>query len=132
MRLLLYALFWKNKVNKNAKIFVAGHKGLVGSAIIKQLQLKGYSNLVLRDRTELDLLDQIAVNEFFRQESPEYVIDCAAKVGGIKAKRIRKPCCTAENTQVFGLTSSIRKAAAKNALAAAEQVRTHGSISSAC
>ena len=100
MRLLLYALFWKNKVNKNAKIFVAGHKGLVGSAIIKQLQLKGYSNLVLRDRTELDLLDQIAVNEFFRQESPEYVIDCAAKVGGIKANMSHPAEFLYENLQI--------------------------------
>ena len=69
----------------NAKIFVAGHTGLVGSAILKNLQQKGYSNFVLRTIEELDLTDQKAVEFFFEREKPEYVILAAAKVGGIVA-----------------------------------------------
>jgi GDP-L-fucose synthase len=69
----------------NAKIFVAGHKGLVGSAILQNLQQKGYSNFILRARNELDLTDQKAVAAFFEREKPEYVILAAAKVGGIAA-----------------------------------------------
>ncbi|MDR1171765.1 MAG: GDP-L-fucose synthase [Bacteroidales bacterium] len=69
----------------NAKIFVAGHNGLVGSAILKNLQQKGYSNFILRTRNELNLTDQKAVAAFFEREKPEYVILAAAKVGGIVA-----------------------------------------------
>ncbi|MDR1156476.1 MAG: GDP-L-fucose synthase [Bacteroidales bacterium] len=69
----------------NAKIFVAGHRGLVGSAILQNLRQKGYSNFVLRDRNELDLTDQKAAAAFFAREKPEYVILAAAKVGGIAA-----------------------------------------------
>lgn len=72
-------------MNKNSKIFVAGHKGLVGSAIVRRLRNEGYTNLVLRTRDELDLMDQAAVKAFFEAEEPEYVVDSAAKVGGIKA-----------------------------------------------
>lgn len=72
-------------MDKNAKIFVAGHRGLVGSAVVRHLKESGYNNLILRTRQELDLLDQQAVQAFFMAESPEYVIDAAAKVGGIKA-----------------------------------------------
>lgn len=72
-------------MDKNAKIYVAGHRGLVGSAIVRELQKEGYNNLILRTRGELDLQDQIAVRDFFNTEKPEYVIDSAAKVGGIKA-----------------------------------------------
>ena len=72
-------------MNKDSKIFVAGHRGLVGSAIQKNLQQKGYTNFVLRTHAELDLTDQYAVNEFFATEKPEYVFLAAAHVGGIMA-----------------------------------------------
>ena len=67
------------------KIYVAGHRGLVGSAISRRLRSGGYSNLLLRTHAELDLLDQRAVDEFFSRERPEYVFLAAAKVGGINA-----------------------------------------------
>lgn len=69
----------------SSRIFVAGHRGLVGSAILRRLESGGYRNLLLRGRSELDLTDQEAVLEFFRQEMPEYVFLAAAKVGGIGA-----------------------------------------------
>jgi len=72
-------------VDKNAKIFVAGHRGLVGSAICKKLQQQGFTQLIAKTRAELDLLDAKAVGQFFAQEKPEYVLDAAAKVGGIHA-----------------------------------------------
>ncbi len=72
-------------ISLDARIFVAGHNGLVGSAIVKNLQSKGYKNLVLRSRGELDLKDTQAVNQFYAQEQPDIVIDAAAKVGGIHA-----------------------------------------------
>lgn len=75
-------------MEKNSKIFVAGHRGLVGSAILKNLKGKGYSNFVLRTHPELDLTDQKAVNSFFEAEKPEYVFLSAAHVGGIMANSI--------------------------------------------
>lgn len=69
----------------SAKIFVAGHRGLVGSALIRRLKEKGYSNLLTRTHSELDLQNQTAVEEFFRKERPDYVFLAAAKVGGIYA-----------------------------------------------
>lgn len=72
-------------MNKNSKIYVAGHTGLVGSAIVRMLTVQGYSNVLTRTRKQLDLLDSGAVDAFFAQEKPEYVIDSAARVGGIKA-----------------------------------------------
>ena len=72
-------------MNKDAKIYVAGHKGLVGSAIVRSLQALGYSNLLTRTYEELDLSDQSTVNSFFEREKPEYVFLAAAKVGGIGA-----------------------------------------------
>ena len=72
-------------MNKNSKVYLAGHRGLVGTAIIKNLKEKGYTNIITRTHKELDLLDQKAVTEFFIQEKPEYVILAAAKVGGIVA-----------------------------------------------
>lgn len=72
-------------MEKQAKIFVAGHRGLVGSAICKKLQEEGYTNLVLRTSAELDLRNQDAVAAFFAAEKPEYVFVAAAKVGGIIA-----------------------------------------------
>jgi GDP-L-fucose synthase len=72
-------------MKSNAKIFVAGHRGMVGSAIVRTLQGAGYSNLLLRSRTELDLCSQREVETFFSQERPEYVFLAAARVGGIIA-----------------------------------------------
>lgn len=70
---------------KDAKIYVAGHRGLVGSAIIRQLHKEGYTNIIMRTPEELDLRSQRATNEFFEQNKPDYVFLAAAKVGGIKA-----------------------------------------------
>ncbi len=72
-------------MQKNSRIFVAGHKGLVGSAIVRRLQQDGFDNLLLRSRAEVDLTSQSAVESFFRDEQPEYVFLAAAKVGGIHA-----------------------------------------------
>ena len=76
---------YKITMNKNDKIFVAGHRGLVGGAIMRKLQSSGYSNIVTKTRQELDLLNQSAVDEFFNKEKPDYVFLAAAKVGGIGA-----------------------------------------------
>lgn len=70
-------------MKKDSKIFVAGHRGLVGSAIVRALREKGFDNLLVRTRQELDLADQRAVSDFFKTEKPEYVFLAAAKVGGI-------------------------------------------------
>ena len=72
-------------MNPNSKIYVAGHRGLVGSALVRRLQAGGYRNLVMRTHTELDLTDQAAVREFFNTQKPEYVFLAAARVGGIHA-----------------------------------------------
>jgi GDP-L-fucose synthase len=72
-------------VDKNAKIFVAGHRGLVGSSIVRHLAASGHGNLLTRTRAELDLTNQTAVEQFFAAERPEYVFLAAAKVGGILA-----------------------------------------------
>lgn len=72
-------------MEKNAKIYVAGHRGMVGSAIYRKLQKEGYSNLIVRTSAELDLRDQPAVTSFFEAERPDYVFLAAAKVGGIIA-----------------------------------------------
>src|SRR5487761_2093825 len=72
-------------MNLDSKIYVAGHRGLVGSALLRQLKAKGYSNLVTRTQAELDLTDQPAVRDFFADENPEYVFLAAARVGGIHA-----------------------------------------------
>lgn len=72
-------------MKKGAKIFVAGHRGMVGSAIVRALQAHGYTNLLLRSRVELDLCSQQAVEDFFREQRPEYVFLAAARVGGIIA-----------------------------------------------
>jgi len=72
-------------MEKGAKIYVAGHRGLAGSAIVRRLEKDGYKNLVLKTHKELDLTDQRAVDEFFRENRPDYVFLAAAKVGGILA-----------------------------------------------
>src|SRR5260370_16794719 len=73
----------------DARIYVAGHRGLVGSALVRALERAGYRNLLLRTRAELDLRDAAAVREFFAAERPEYVFLAAAKVGGILANSSR-------------------------------------------
>jgi GDP-L-fucose synthase len=73
------------KANLNQKIYVAGHRGMVGSAIVRHLQARGYENIVFRTHAELDLTNQAAVQDFFRQEKPDQVYLAAAKVGGIYA-----------------------------------------------
>lgn len=72
-------------MNKDSKIYVAGHRGMVGSAIARELKRRGYNNIITRTHAELDLTDQRAVDEFFTAERPEYVFLAAAKVGGIQA-----------------------------------------------
>ena len=87
-------------MDKNAKIFVAGHRGLVGSAIWKNLQDKGYTNLVGKTHKELDLLDAVAVRKFFDEEQPEYVFLAAAFVGGIMANSIYRADFIYKNLQI--------------------------------
>lgn len=77
-------------MNKNSKIYVAGHSGLVGSAIIKELEKNNFFNIIKRKHSELDLTNQEAVNNFFKSEKPEYIFLAAAKVGGINANNIYK------------------------------------------
>jgi GDP-L-fucose synthase len=72
-------------MKKDSKIFVAGHRGMVGSALVRKLQSEGYTNIITKSRKELDLTNQFQVNHFFHFERPEYVFLAAAKVGGIKA-----------------------------------------------
>jgi GDP-L-fucose synthase len=74
-----------NKMDKNSRIYVAGHRGMVGSAIVRRLKGEGYENIITRSSEQLDLRDQLTVNRFFEQERPEYVVLAAAKVGGIMA-----------------------------------------------
>lgn len=87
-------------MDKHARIFVAGHRGLVGSAIWRELQQQGFTNLVGRTRAELDLLDTAAVNDFFAAEKPDYVFDAAAKVGGIHANNVYPAQFLYENLQI--------------------------------
>lgn len=74
-------------MEKQAKIYVAGHAGLVGSAIVRKLKREGYNNIITRSHAELDLTNQQEVNDFFASQKPDYVFMCAAKVGGIQANR---------------------------------------------
>lgn len=76
-------------MNKDSKIYVAGHRGLVGSAIVRNLEERGYTNIIYRTHKELDLTRQLEVEKFFEEEKPEYVFLAAAKVGGIHANNTR-------------------------------------------
>lgn len=87
-------------MNKDNSIFVAGHRGLVGSAIMKSLQQKGYKNIITRTHAELDLTNQQAVAEFFSEIKPQYVILAAAKVGGIMANNTYRAQFIYENIQI--------------------------------
>ncbi|MEE0908247.1 MAG: NAD-dependent epimerase/dehydratase family protein, partial [Muribaculaceae bacterium] len=87
-------------MEKDSKIYVAGHRGLVGSAIWNNLKKKGYTNLIGRTHSELDLLDAVAVRQFFDAEQPEYVILAAAHVGGIMANSIYRADFIYQNLQI--------------------------------
>lgn len=87
-------------MEKDAKIYVAGHRGLVGSAIVKNLKSKGYTNIIGRTHKELDLTNQMAVREFFEAEKPNYVVLAAAKVGGINANNTVPAEFIYENLQI--------------------------------
>jgi len=87
-------------MKKNSKIYVAGHRGLVGSAIVRELENQGYTNILKRTRKELDLMSQVATEEFFAEEKPEYVFCAAAKVGGIWANKNQKAEFIYENLEV--------------------------------
>jgi len=89
-----------NKMKKESKIYIAGHRGLVGSAIVKNLTLKGYTNLIFKTHPELDLTNQNAVEKFFVKEKPEYVILAAAKVGGIVANNTYRADFIYENIMI--------------------------------
>jgi GDP-L-fucose synthase len=87
-------------MDKNSRIYVAGHRGLVGSAIMKNLEQKGYNNLITRTHSELDLTNQKSVADFFAGSKPEYVILAAAKVGGIVANNTYRAQFIYENMQI--------------------------------
>ncbi len=87
-------------MDKNSKIYVAGHRGLVGSAIWSKLQAEGYSHLIGRSHRELDLMDAVAVHEFFAREQPEYVFLAAAHVGGIMANNTYRADFIYNNLQI--------------------------------
>jgi GDP-L-fucose synthase len=87
-------------VNKKSKIYIAGHRGMVGSAVWRALEQKGYTNLLGKTSSELDLRKQQAVNDFYNQEKPEVVIDAAAKVGGILANNDFSYPFLMENMQI--------------------------------
>ncbi|MGG7073566.1 GDP-L-fucose synthase [Campylobacter sp. 9BO] len=87
-------------MNKNSKIYIAGHNGLAGSAIVKNLKSKGYFNIITRTHAELDLINQKAVEEFFKKEKPEYVVLAAAKVGGIVANNTYRADFIYENLAI--------------------------------
>jgi len=87
-------------MKSDSKIYIAGHRGLVGSAIVKSLKQKGYTNLIYRTHSELDLMKQAAVETFFQSEKPDYVILAAAKVGGIIANNTYRADFIYENLQI--------------------------------
>ena len=87
-------------MEKTSKIYVAGHRGMVGSAIVRKLQAEGYDNLVLRTSSELNLRNQAAVEKFFESEKPEYVFLAAAKVGGIMANNTYRADFLYENLMI--------------------------------
>lgn len=88
------------KIKKSDKIFVAGHRGLVGSAIVRSLERQGYKNIVKRTHKELDLMNQAAVYKFFEEEKPDVVVLAAAKVGGINANQLAPASFAYENMQI--------------------------------
>lgn len=87
-------------MEKNSKIYIAGHRGMVGSALVRLLKSKGYQNLIVRSSDELDLTDQKIVQDFFKKEKPDYVFLAAAKVGGIEANNTYRAQFIYENLMI--------------------------------
>ena len=87
-------------MDKNTKIYIAGHRGMVGSAILRKFEAEGFSNIIVRTKEELDLTNQADVNNFFENNNPEYVILAAGKVGGIFANN------TFRSSQTFDIVSN--------------------------
>ena len=87
-------------MDRNAQLFVTGHRGMVGSAIVRRLQAGGYTNLITRTHAELDLLDQRAVHAFLNEQQPDYIFIAAAKVGGIQANNLYRADFLYENLQI--------------------------------
>jgi len=87
-------------IAKESKIYVAGHRGMVGSALVRVLETKGYTNIVTRTRSDLDLLNQRAVTEFLNREKPDYMFIAAAKVGGIHANNTQRADFIYQNLQI--------------------------------
>lgn len=87
-------------MEKDSKIYIAGHKGLVGSAILKKLQNEGYKNIIYKTSSELNLIEQTAVADFFEKEKPEYVFLAAGRVGGIIANNTYRAQFIFENIMI--------------------------------
>jgi len=98
-------------MDQEAKIYIAGHDGMVGSALARTLRQQGYAHIVSRELDELDLTDQAATHTFFRQEQPDYVFLAAAKVGGIHANNIYRADFIYENLMI---ESNVIRAAYEN------------------
>ena len=98
-------------MNKSDKIFVAGHRGMVGSAIVRKLKMDGYNNILVRNSKELDLRNQLLVDDFFQSEKPDYVFLAAAKVGGILANNTYKASFMYDN---LSIQNNVIHAAYKN------------------
>ena len=98
-------------LDRDSKIYVAGHNGMVCSAICRLLEKRGFTNLVLRTHSELDLTNQIAVDDFFREEKPDVVFLAAAKVGGINANMNNQSAFLMEN---IGIEYNVINSAFKN------------------
>ena len=88
------------KINKNSKIFLAGHRGMVGSAIYRKLLIKGYKKIIIEDKKKLDLLDQNKTFKFLKKKKPDFIIIAAARVGGIVANMKFKSKFIYENLQI--------------------------------
>ena len=88
------------EISRNARIYVAGHRGLAGSAVWRELARQGFTQLIGKTHTELDLLDTAAVKEFYAAEKPEYVFVAAAKVGGIMANSTQPAAFLFQNLQI--------------------------------
>src|SRR3954466_4015640 len=86
--------------DKNARVYVAGHRGLVGSAIWRLLESRGFKHLIGKTRAELNLLDARAVNDFYAREKPDFVFVAAAKVGGIHANNVLPAAFLRENLEI--------------------------------
>ncbi|MGI9545208.1 MAG: GDP-L-fucose synthase family protein [Cyclobacteriaceae bacterium] len=87
-------------MNKNSRFYIAGHKGLVGSAILRKLKAQGHKNLLLRTHSQLDLTNRVRVDNFFKREAPEYVVLAAAKVGGILANHTQRATFLLDNLKI--------------------------------